>query len=288
MIDCSMKINLTLRLTGKREDGYHDLASLFVKIKSGERVLIRENARDVVEMSGLDIDLTGENIALKAVRIARELGADIPALYIKIFKAVQPGSGLGSGSGNAAAVIKWLMQNYNLDKALCLEIARRTGADVPFLFETSQGREDFNIALVTGIGEVIRPLNLDFKFKFNYDAEDLGQYSPQDLNFKNFSVDIIRPDWSVSTREAYNALDENLIKPNLNLNDSEALSEINLICGKLLNGERVGLLPNDFYEFYLAQKYSGYRDIFNKFEDAGCIAWGLSGSGSAAFGLKEI
>ncbi len=287
MIDCSMKINLTLRLTGKREDGYHDLASLFVKIKSGERVLIRENARDVVEMSGLDIDLTGENIALKAVRIARELGADIPALYIKIFKAVRPGSGLGSGSGNAAAVIKWLMQNYNLDKALCLEIARRTGADVPFLFETSQGREDFNIALVTGIGEVIRPLNFDLKFNFEA-SQGRGQVdSSQDLNFKNFSVDIIRPDWSVSTREAYNALDENLIKPNLNLNDSEALSEINLICGKLLNGERVGLLPNDFYEFYLAQKYSGYRDIFNKFEDAGCIAWGLSGSGSAAFGLKE-
>jgi len=272
-----MKINLTLRLTGKRPDGYHDLASLFVKIKSGERVLIRENARDVVEMSGLDIDLAGENIALKAVRIARELSnADIPALYIKIFKAVKPGSGLGSGSGNAAAVIKWLEQNYKLDKALCLEIARRTGADVPFLFE------DFDIALVTGIGEVIRPLN--YNFKFNYSQVD----SSQDLNFKNFSVEIIRPDWSVNTREAYAALDENLIKPNLNLNESEALSEIDLICGKLLNGERVGLLPNDFYEFYLAEKYSGYRDIFNKFEDNGCIAWGLSGSGSAAFGLKEI
>ncbi|MBQ9580993.1 MAG: hypothetical protein IJP88_04820 [Synergistaceae bacterium] len=283
MIDCSMKINLTLRITGKRPDGYHDLASLFVKIKSGERVLIRENARDVVEMSGLDVDLTGENIALKAVRIARELSnADIPALYIKIFKAVQPGSGLGSGSGNAAAVIKWLMQNYNLDKALCLEIARRTGADVPFLFE------DFDIALVTGIGEVIRPLNFDLKFNFEA-SQGRGQVdSSQDLNFKNFSVEIIRPDWSVNTREAYAALDENLIKPNLNLNESEALSEIDLICGKLLNGERVGLLPNDFYEFYLAEKYSGYRDIFNKFEDNGCIAWGLSGSGSAAFGLKVL
>ena len=274
-IDCSMKINLTLRVTGLRDDGYHDLSSVFIKILSGERVYIKENElgkNDVVEMSGLDIEVGGENIALKALRIARELGANIPALYINIFKAVQPGSGLGSGSGNAAAVIKFMAENYKLDKTLCFEIAKRTGADVPFLLA------DYDIALVTGIGDVIRPLDLNLKF--NNLSVRAGQ--------KNFSVEIVRPDWSVSTREAYAAIDENLIKFNKNLDEREALREINFICGKLLNGECVGLLPNDFYEFYLADKYSGYRDIFKKFEEDGCVAWGLSGSGSAAFGIKNF
>ena len=278
-IDCSMKINLTLRVTGLRSDGYHDLSSVFIKILSGEKVYIKENElsdHDAVEMSGLDIEVQGENIALKALRIARELGANIPALYINIFKAVQPGSGLGSGSGNAAAVIKFMAENYKLDKTLCFEIAKQTGADVPFLLA------DYDIALVTGIGDVIRPLDLNLKF--NYGCENLSLIAGQ----KNFSVELVRPDWSVSTREAYNAIDENLIKLNKNLDEREALREINFICDKLLNGERVGLLPNDFYEFYLAEKYSGYRDIFKKFEEDGCVAWGLSGSGSAAFGIKNF
>ena len=278
-IDCSMKINLTLRVTGLRDDGYHYLSSVFIKILSGERVYIKENElsdHDAVEMSGLDIEVQGENIALKALRIARELGANIPALYIKIFKAVRPGSGLGAGSGNAAAVIKFLAENYKLDNALCFEIAKRTGADVPFLLA------DYDIALVTGIGDVIRPLDLNLKF--NYGCENLSLSAGQ----KNFSIELVRPDWSVSTREAYAAIDANLIKFNKNLDEQEAQREINFICDKLLNGERVGLLPNDFYEFYLADKYSGYRDIFKKFESEDCIAWGLSGSGSAAFGIKNF
>ena len=195
-IDCSMKINLTLRVTGLRSDGYHDLSSVFIKILSGEKVYIKENElsdHDAVEMSGLDIEVQGENIALKALRIARELGANIPALYIKIFKAVRPGSGLGAGSGNAAAVIKFLAENYKLDNALCFEIARCTGADVPFLLA------DYDIALVTGIGDVIRPLDLNLNF--NYGCVSAGQ--------KNFSIELVRPDWSIGTREAYAAIDAN-------------------------------------------------------------------------------
>ena len=142
---------------------------------------------------------------------------------------------------------------------------------MPFLLD------DCDIALVTGIGDVIRPLDLNLKF--NNLSLSAGS--------KNFSVKLVRPEWSVGTREAYAAIDANLIGLNKNLDENEAQREIDFICSKLLNGERVGLLPNDFYEFYLADKYSGYRDIFKKFESEGCAAWGLSGSGSAAFGIKN-
>ena len=136
------KLNLTLRVVNKRRDGYHNIVSTFMRVNSGDILYISE-ATAGVDIVSANINLPGENIVAKALRIAREEGFKVPPLNVKIHKSIPPGSGLGAGSGNAAVVLKWLGAE---------KVAARVGADVPFLCSF------LNIALVSGIGEHIEPV----------------------------------------------------------------------------------------------------------------------------------
>ncbi|MBQ7219795.1 MAG: 4-diphosphocytidyl-2C-methyl-D-erythritol kinase [Synergistaceae bacterium] len=162
------KINLTLRVTNKRPDGYHNLVSTFMKIASGDVLYITESnsGRDAVTA---DMHLTGENIVAKALRIAREEGFRIPPLNVRIHKSIPPGSGLGAGSGNAAAVL----QLFGAER-----VAAKVGADVPFL------ASGHNLASVSGIGDQIEPMK---------------EVSPHGV--------IAIPEWETNTKEAYAELD---------------------------------------------------------------------------------
>lgn len=247
------KLNLTLRVTGRREDGYHDLMSAFLRIPSGETLFVTPDAeRDAVEMRGLDLDFVGENIVSKALRLAREGGARIPPLRVEIVKALYPGSGLGTGSGNAASLLRWLApQHPDLPWA---DIARRVGADVPFLFS------GFPAARVSGIGERIVPL------------------APLCV-----SGCAVFPDWDVGTGSAYAALDA-AYPGGYPLSEGDALKELDRVYQALGLGRRAGPLPNDFLPS-LVEAHPQYRELFSLMENAGALAWGITGSGGAAFAL---
>ena len=162
------KLNLTLRVVNKRPDGYHNIVSTFLRIPSGDVIYISEASGRNDEVSA-NIELTGENIVAKALRIARENGFKIPPLNVRIHKSIPPGSGLGAGSGNAAAVLLL----FGAEK-----IASKVGADVPFLCT------DLNMALVSGIGEHIEPLK---------------EHEPHGV--------IVIPSWQTETKKAYAELD---------------------------------------------------------------------------------
>ena len=163
------KINLTLRVMNKRSDGYHNLVSTFLKIPSGDVLYISESTAGI-DIVNANIPLKGENIVSKALRVAREEGFRIPPLNVKIHKSIPPGSGLGAGSGNAAA----LLQLLGAEK-----VAAKVGADVPFLCS------GHNIALVSGIGDRI---------------ESVKEHEPHGV------IEI--PDWQTDTKSAYQELDE--------------------------------------------------------------------------------
>ena len=143
ILPCFAKINLTLRVINKRPDGYHNLVSAFVKINSGDILYISESTAGI-DIVNANIALKGENIVAKALRVARSEGFKIPFLNVKIHKSIPPGSGLGAGSGNAAAVLWWLGAE---------RVAPKVGADVAFL---CSGK---NTALVSGIGDIIEPIH---------------------------------------------------------------------------------------------------------------------------------
>lgn len=235
------KINLTLRVMNKRSDGYHNLVSTFLKIPSGDVLYISESTAGI-DVVNSNIIIRGENIVAKALKIARQEGFKIPPLNIKIHKSIPPGSGLGAGSGNAAAIL----QLFGAEKA-----ASKVGADVPFLCSNHK------MAIVSGIGEHVEKLAAD------YSLEGV----------------IAIPDWQTETKSAYEELDAMGYTFDLLFARTEMRDIYHANAGK-----KVGLLPNDFLKI-LIKKHPKYNELFKLFENAGAEAWGITGSGSAAFAL---
>ena len=249
------KLNLSLRVTGRRPDGYHDLLSIFLRIPSGEALRVEAlpaGAEDRVEVRGMDLRLTGENVVARALRLAREAGAQVPPFRVEILKSLFPGAGLGGGSGNAAALLQWLASKDA--SGPWEEVARRTGADVPFLFSGAP------MALVAGTGDHLEPL------------------APPRL-----SGVIAFPSWEVGTENAYAALDAAL-DGGYPKDEGSARREAEGILSALRANGRPGLLPNDF-ALPLVEAHGQYRELFALFEGAGALAWGITGSGGAAFAL---
>ena len=264
MLPVFAKLNITLRVTGQRPDGYHDLVSAFLRIPSGETLFVTPlppGSGNVVEVQGMDLRLEEdgakkENLVAKALRLAREAGADVPPLRVEIAKALYPGAGLGAGSGNAAALLQWLASEH--PDISWLDVAHQTGADVPFLLSALPA------ALVSGIGDQMEPLD---------DAPYVRGM-------------VVFPEWEAHTANAYAALDAHYggWYP---LDEEEAREEWRDIWRALVFGEGVGLLPNDFLP-PLMKVRPEYAELFDLFEDLGCLAWGLTGSGSAAFALLRL
>ncbi|NLL36143.1 MAG: 4-diphosphocytidyl-2C-methyl-D-erythritol kinase [Fretibacterium sp.] len=241
-------------MTSKREDGYHDLVSLFLRIPSMESLRItplKQASCDRVRTLGLEIE--GENILLRALRLAREAGFSVPFLDVEIQKNLPPGSGLGAGSGNGAALLQWLAANT--PSPVWQQVARSTGADVSFLFSGAP------LALVSGIGDVIEPLPCF-----------------------PLSALVVFPGWKVGTKNAYGELDERCGGV-YSKKESEARSETDALYKALVEGRPCGFLPNDLASALL-ERFPRYSELFVLFEELGYHAWGITGSGSAAFALS--
>jgi 4-diphosphocytidyl-2-C-methyl-D-erythritol kinase len=150
------KINLFLRVVGRRSDGYHELDSIFLPIDLCDRVRVelRPSSGRTVTLSGNFGDLPADerNLAVKAATrfmATFELNA---AVLIGLDKAIPHGAGLGGGSSDAGAVLRMMAAMTRLDDpARLARLAVEIGADVPFFLDPRPAR-------VSGIGELIEPL----------------------------------------------------------------------------------------------------------------------------------
>ncbi|THG18147.1 hypothetical protein TEA_018752 [Camellia sinensis var. sinensis] len=147
------KINVFLRITGKREDGFHDLASLFHVISLGDRIkfsLSPSKSKDRLSTNVPGVPIDDRNLIVKALNLYRKkTGAD-NFFWIHLEKKVPTGAGLGGGSSNAATAL-WAANQFSgclaTEKEL-QEWSSEIGSDVPFFF--SQGA-----AYCTGRGEKV-------------------------------------------------------------------------------------------------------------------------------------
>src|SRR3984893_12309793 len=145
------KLNLTLDVTGRRPNGYHDIDSVMQTISLHDLIWIERTDCRVFEVVGPVI--AGENLVLKA---ARELEGHVSRALpftIRLFKRIPMGAGLGGGSADAAAFLKAANILYELKLAPgeLLEIASAVGQDVPFLLSGGTAR-------ATGPGSTLSPL----------------------------------------------------------------------------------------------------------------------------------
>jgi 4-diphosphocytidyl-2-C-methyl-D-erythritol kinase len=252
------KVNITLRIVSKRANGYHDLVSTFIRIDGVEEISIKFrdtcDGKDVVQTYNIRID--GENLINSTLSFLRKRNLPIPPLEVKVWKRIPPGSGLGGGSGNAASILHWAKSRWGGDVTPMETSA--IGADVPFLFS------GYRAALVRKIGDDFTPIE----------------------PLEGYAFLFLIPNWRVPTTYAFSKLDQHYASSGWPMDEGAAIDETLELLNRLKRGDRVGLLPNDFLPA-LAEHSNAYEEIFRSVENTGALAWGLSGSGSAAFAIFE-
>jgi 4-diphosphocytidyl-2-C-methyl-D-erythritol kinase len=137
------KLNLCLYLGPRREDGPHELCSLFEPLALADPIVVAEGEHDEVICPGVE----GDNLAARALAALRESGWGAPPLRVEIEKRIPVAAGLGGGSANAAAVLRLATGEVTGLE----EIAARLGADVPSQLAPA-------LALVRGAGEKVERL----------------------------------------------------------------------------------------------------------------------------------
>ena len=152
------KVNLTLRVVGRRVDGYHDLESLVAFADCADRL-------SLVPGPGLDLTTIGplasacgetaDNLVLKAARLLGERVPDMKAGSFTLDKVLPVAAGIGGGSADAAAALRLLakLNGLALDDNRLVEVALLTGADVPVCLASRP-------CDMTGVGENLLPLSL--------------------------------------------------------------------------------------------------------------------------------
>ena len=151
-INAHAKVNLTLEVLGRRDDGHHDIASVLQTIDLHDTLTLE--AADDITLECDRPDLASlDNLALRAAHLLREMAGYHGGARIVLYKKVPVSAGLGGGSSDAAATLRGLNRLWGLGLSTedLLPMAARLGSDVPFLLQGGT-------AMVQGRGERVRPL----------------------------------------------------------------------------------------------------------------------------------
>jgi 4-diphosphocytidyl-2-C-methyl-D-erythritol kinase len=153
------KLNLCLYLGRRRDDGLHELRSLFCPITLSDRIVVSDAERDEVVCPQVD----GPNVAEAALTALRDRGWRANPLRLEIEKRIPVAAGLGGGSADAAAVLRLAREDIGDLDSLAAEL----GADVPSQLDPA-------FALVGGAGEVVEPLAAPAHFGIVLVPDDEG------------------------------------------------------------------------------------------------------------------
>lgn len=248
ILSLGCKINIGLYVTDKRPDGFHNLQSLFYPLTALSDVveLIPSGGSGVAfSSSGLAVDCDdSDNLCVKAYK-AFATQYPVGGVRVHLHKLVPFGAGLGGGSADAAAVI--LLLNKVFEVGLTPEqlagVALNVGSDVPFFVYNRP-------LMVSGRGEI---------------------FSETDFSLAGTHITLVKPDYGVSTKEAYAGLHPAF--------PDERLEEIL----KRPSSEWKSVLRNDFEQSVCNARM---LEIKEQLYNAGAFYVSLTGSGSAIYALS--
>ena len=248
------KLNLTLDVLGKRDDGYHDLKSVMqtISVRDDIEIDVGTGKPWVLKCDKEDIPTDETNLAWKAAKLYLDtVKKDPNGLEIRITKRIPSQAGLGGGSADAAAVLRALNDHYGnpLSILALAELGAQVGSDVPFCVVCGT-------AMVEGRGERVRKL------------PDLPQCM----------FVVCKPDFSVSTPELYRKLDETVIAHHP---DNKAM-ESALLAGDL---EKVCQNIYNVFDPVVTADHLELNYIKSIFNSYGALAFQMTGSGSACFAV---
>jgi 4-diphosphocytidyl-2-C-methyl-D-erythritol kinase len=248
------KINLGLLITGKRDDGYHTLETIFAPINWYDVIEFSDSGVISMSCTNGTLPVDDNNLCIRAAKALQQFAGISRGVTMKLHKQVPFGAGLGGGSSDAATVLRVLNERWQVNAASAdlHAIAVSLGADVPYFLEIR------GLAYARGIGD---------------ELEDLGFTLP-------YYVVTVFPEEHISTvwayKNFYRRFDREL--PDLKKRVSE-------LC---LSGKKevLPLFENDF-EPAVFDHFPAVRLVKSTLLEAGSVYASLSGSGSAVFGLFE-
>ena len=248
------KLNLTLDVLGKRDDGYHDLKSVMqtVSIRDDIEIDIGTGKPWCLKCDKEDIPTDERNLAWKAAKVYCDaLNKDPDGIEIRITKRIPSQAGMGGGSADAAAVLRALNRHYGdpLSIMALAELGARVGSDVPFCVICGT-------AMVEGRGEMVRKLP----------------------DMPECIIVVCKPEFSVSTPELYKKIDEVAIAKRP---DNQAM-ESALLAGDL---EKVAHNLCNVFDPVVTEEHLELNYIKSIFHQYGAVGYQMTGSGSACFAI---
>ncbi|MDP4118273.1 MAG: 4-(cytidine 5'-diphospho)-2-C-methyl-D-erythritol kinase [Bacillota bacterium] len=253
ILQAPAKINLTLDVVGKREDGYHNVKMIMETVSLYDTVTVFKRKNIEVKCNLPYVPTDERNIAYRAaVGFFESTGIEGGA-YINIVKRIPVAAGLAGGSTDGAAVLKGLNRIYGnvLTYKQLIEVAAKVGADVPYCLN---GR----MALAEGIGEILTPIK----------------------NLPKTIVLLAKPPISLSTKLVYSMIKWDEIK--LHPDTEGALSAIEREDINGLSARMYNVL-----EEVSCEKYPIIKEIKLKMLEGGALGSIMSGSGPTVFGLYD-
>ena len=249
------KINLGLKVLGRRSDGYHEILSMVQCVDLADVLYFEPASSDQLTCS-LESLLTGpDNLVCRAVDAFRtRLNRPTQSFRIHLKKNIPIGAGLGGGSTDAAAVLRALNRFYDqpFSNADLRQIAATLGSDIPFLVEGGT-------ALMRGRGEILEALSWE------------GEV---------FYV-LAYPEVEISTAWAYNQLGTILTE------NTPYFSFIVSLSGGCVDHNRLfEVLENDFTPA-VERTYPIVAELRSQLDQAGARAMSMSGSGSTVYGIFD-
>jgi 4-diphosphocytidyl-2-C-methyl-D-erythritol kinase len=242
------KINIGLNIVAKREDGFHDIETVFYPINLCDILEIIPSSKENAEMesSGLILDVNDkDNICMKAYQILKQ-DFKLPSVEIYLHKIIPSGAGLGGGSSDAANTLKLINQIFELEISVIQlkKYAAVLGSDCSFFIENT-------VSFAYGRGELVEAIT---------------------LNLSNYYIYLIKPDVFISTADAYKSMV--CSRPEKSLKEL-----INLPVEKWK-----GQITNDF-EKNIFQRFPKLDHIRQDLYNAGAVYASMSGSGSSIYGI---
>ena len=248
------KVNISLDVVGKREDGYHLLSIIMQNIDLYDEIEVeKQECGIILECNKSYVPVDNRNLAYKAAEIFKERYDIVDGVKINIEKNIPVSAGLAGGSTDAAAVLKVMNKlfNVNATEEELMELGLKLGADIPYCIHGGT-------ALCEGIGEIITPIK----------------------PFRDKIVVLVKPAFGVSTKEVYKNF--NLEKVKQHPKTAEIINaiendDLNFVASNMKN-----LLEN-----VTLRKHKILIKIKEEMNACGAINSMMSGSGPTVFAFFD-
>lgn len=253
-VSAPAKINLLLRVIGKRPDGFHELETVFQEIDLADCLTLTEQPEKIeLTCDSGPLPTDNRNLAVRAALALQQMTGTRKGCSIDLRKRIPLSAGLGGGSSDAAAVLLGLNRLWNLDlkPMALLKVASELGSDVPFFLHGGT-------AYATGRGEQLRRLTATPPY---------------------FGV-LIYPNLAISTKEVFAA-------GKFSLTNSENYFTFKFVSSSMKNpAQWTDRFGNDL-ERVVFERYPQLQELIVELRRAGAFYAHMSGSGSSVFGLFD-